>query len=119
PPHLHRRAGPPRGAHVLNRDHAILGHDLQAGFEQQLFGERVADLHGRALALGILAEFRRRHAGAVDAVASGLRAEIDDRHSDAGGRRVEDLVGLGEAPVWKASRGLRPTPGPAPWYGSM
>jgi hypothetical protein len=33
----------------------------------------------------------------VDAVAAGLGAEIDDRHADAGGRRVEDLVGLGEA----------------------
>jgi hypothetical protein len=96
-PHLHRRAGQSRRTHVLDRDHAILRHDLETGLEQELFRERVADLHGRALRFGILVEFRRRHAGAVDAVASGLGAEIDDRHADAGGRRIEDLVGLGEA----------------------
>ena len=95
--HLDRRAGEPGRAHVLDRDHAALGHDLETGFEQQLLGERIADLHGRALLLGILAELRRGHDGAVDAVAPGLRAEIDDRHADAGGRRVENLVFLGEA----------------------
>ena len=95
--HLDRRAGQARRAHVLDRDHAALGHDLEAGFEQQLFRERIADLHGRALLLGVLAELGRRHAGAVDAVAAGLGAEIDDRHADAGGRRVENLVRLGEA----------------------
>ena len=95
--HLDRRAGQPRRAHVLDGDDAALRHDLEAGFEQQLFGERIADLHGRALLLGVLAELGRGHAGAVDAVAAGLGAEIDDRHADAGRRRVEDLVLLGEA----------------------
>ena len=95
--HLDRRAGQPRRAHVLDRDHAVLGHDLQARFEQKLFGERIADLHGRALLLGVLAELGRGHAGAVDAVAAGLGAEIDDRHADARRRRVENLVGVGEA----------------------
>ena len=95
--HLHRRAGQPRRAHVLDRDHAVLGHDLEARFEQKLFRERIADLHGRALLLGVLAEFGRGHAGAVDAVAAGLGAEIDDRHADARRRRVENLVGVGEA----------------------
>jgi hypothetical protein len=51
----------------------------------RVFRERIADLHGRALLLGALAEFGRRHGGAVDAVAAGLGAEIDDRHADAGG----------------------------------
>ena len=95
--HLDRRAGEPGGAHVLDGDDAALGHDLQAGFEQELLGERIADLHGRALLLGALAELGRSHAGAVDAVAAGLGAEIDDRHADARGRRVENLVGVGEA----------------------
>ena len=54
------------------------------------------DLHGRPLLLGALAEFGRRHAGAMDAVAAGLGAEIDDRHADAGRRRVENLVGVGQ-----------------------
>ena len=53
---------------------------LQAGLEQQLLGERVADLHGRALLLGVLVELGRGHGRAVDAVAAGLGAEIDDRH---------------------------------------
>ena len=47
--HLDRRAGQAGRAHVLDRDHAILGHDLEAGFEQELLRERIADLHGRAL----------------------------------------------------------------------
>ena len=54
-------------------------HQLEAGFQQQLFGEGVADLHGRALLLDVVVEFGRRHGGAVDAVAAGLGAEIDDR----------------------------------------
>ena len=95
--HLDRRAGEPRRAHVLDRDHAILGHDLETGFEQELFRERIADLHGRALLVAVVVELGRRHGGAVDAVAPGLGAEIDDRHADAGGRRVEDLVRLRDA----------------------
>ena len=78
--HLDRRAGQPRRAHVLDRDHAIGCHDFEAGFQQQLFREGIADLHGRALLGGVVVEFGRRHRGAVNAVAAGLGAEIDDRH---------------------------------------
>ena len=95
--HLDRRTGQPRRAHVLDRDHAIGRHDFEAGFQQQLFGEGIADLHGRALLGRVVVEFGRRHRGAVDAVAPGLGAEIDDRHVHARGRRIEDLVGVGEA----------------------
>ncbi len=95
--HLDRRAGEACRPHVLDRDDAAFGHDFKAGFEQQLFCERVADLHRRALFLGILAELGRRHCGAMDAVAAGLGAEIDDRHADARGGRIENLVGLGKA----------------------
>ena len=45
----------------------------------------------------LVVEFGRRHGRAVDAVAAGLGADIDDGHADALGGRVEDLVGLGEA----------------------
>jgi phosphoribosylformylglycinamidine synthase len=41
---------------------------------------------------GIGAELGRGHGGAVDTVAAGLGAEIDDRHANARGRGVEDLV---------------------------
>ena len=95
--HLDRRTGQARRAHVLDRDHAIRFHDLETGFQQQFFREGIADLHGRALLGGIVVELGRRHRGAVNAVAPGLGAEIDDRHVHAGGRRVKDLVGLGEA----------------------
>ncbi len=95
--HLDRRTGQPRGAHVLDRDHAIGRHDLEAGFQQQLFGEGIADLHRRALLRGIVVEFGRGHRGAMNAVAAGLGAQIDDRHVHAGGGRIEDLVGIGEA----------------------
>jgi hypothetical protein len=67
-------------------------HQLQAGFQQALFGEGVADLHGGALFLDGVVEFGRGHGRAADAVAAGLGAEIDDRQADAGGGGVEDLV---------------------------
>ena len=95
--HLDRRAGQARRAHVLDRDHAIGLHDLEAGFQQQLFREGIADLHGRPLLGAVVVEFRRRHRGAVNAVAAGLGTEIDDRHVDAGGRGIKNLVGVGEA----------------------
>ena len=95
--HLGRRGSEPRRAHVLDGDHRARGHELEAGFEQQLLGERVADLDGRALLFGVRLERRRRHARAMDAVASGLRAEIDDRIADAGRGRREDRVPPGDA----------------------
>ena len=70
--HLDCRAGQTCRAHILDRDHAALLHDLETRLEQQLLCERIADLHGRPLFLGIVVEFRRRHRGAVDAVAPGL-----------------------------------------------
>ena len=48
--HLERRAGEPRRAHVLDADDRVGAHQLEARLEQALLGERVADLHGRALA---------------------------------------------------------------------
>ncbi len=77
--HLGRRGGEARRAHVLDRDDRVRRHQLEARFEQQLLGERIADLHGRALLLRILVELGRRHGRAMDAVAPGLRADIDDR----------------------------------------
>ena len=55
-------------------------HQLEAGLEQQLLGEGIADLDGRALLLAVLVELGRGHGGAVDAVAAGLGADID--HAD-------------------------------------
>ena len=49
--------GEPRRAHVLNGDDRAGLHGFQAGFEQQLFEERIAHLHVRALLLRFLGEF--------------------------------------------------------------
>ena len=68
------------------------GHDFKTGFEQKLFREGIADLHRGALFVAVRVEFRRGHGGAMNAVAPGLGAEIDDRPADAGGRGVENLV---------------------------
>ncbi len=95
--HLDGRAGEAGGAHVLDRDHGAGGHQLEAGFHQALFGEGVADLHGRTLGLDGVVELGGGHGGTADAVAASLGAEVDDRHPDAGGGRVEDRVGVGEA----------------------
>ena len=95
--HLDRRGGEARRAHVLDRDDRVGRHQLEAGLDQQFLGERVADLDGRALLLAVLVEVGAGHGRAVDAVAAGLRADIDDRIADAGRGRIEDLVGLRDA----------------------
>ena len=95
--HLDGGTGEARGAHVLDGDDGAGRHQLEAGFEQQLLREGVADLHGRALLVGGVVELGRGHGGAVDAVAAGLGAEIDDGQADALGLRIEDLVGFGDA----------------------
>src|SRR5262249_61774393 len=89
-------AGGPRRAHVLDGDDAVLRHDFETRLEQQFLRERIADLHGGALFFGSFAEFGRRHCGAVDAVAAGLGAEINDRHADARSGGVENLVAARE-----------------------
>ena len=87
----------PGGAHVLDRDHRAARHQFEAGLEQELLGEGVADLHRRPLLGGIFVEFGGGHRRAVDAVASGLGAEIDHGQADAGRLRVEDPVGPRDA----------------------
>ena len=55
--HFGAGTGEAGGAHILNRDDRAGGHGFEAGFQQQLFHEGIADLHIRALLLGFLAEF--------------------------------------------------------------
>ncbi len=95
--HLDGRRREARRAHVLDRDDGAGRHEFEAGFEQQLLGEGVADLHGRALAQRVVVEGRRRHGGPADAVAPRLRAEIHDGFPDARGLGIEDAVRAGEA----------------------
>ncbi len=49
--HLDRRAGEAGRAHVLDGDDGAGLHQFEAGLQQQLLGEGVADLHGGALLL--------------------------------------------------------------------
>ena len=50
--HLERGRGQAGRTHVLDGDDAVALHQLEAGLDQQLLGERVADLDGRPLGLG-------------------------------------------------------------------
>ena len=95
--HLDGRGGEARRAHVLDGDDRVRSHQFEARFDQQFLGERVADLDGWALLLAILGEIGAGHGRAVDSVAAGLGADIDDRIADARGGRVENLVGLRDA----------------------
>ena len=90
--HLASGAGQPGSAHILNADDGAGLHGFKAGFEQKFLEERVADLHVGALGLGAFAEFFAGHGRAVDAVASGFCADIDDGIALAGGacRRKSD-----------------------------
>ncbi len=81
---LGERACQPGAAEVLDAgDQPGVVH-LEARLDEQLLGERVADLHARPLGGAALVERRAgQHAHAADAVATGLGAEQDDHVADA------------------------------------
>jgi len=54
--HFHGGAGKAGGAHVLNGHHSASLHGFEAGFEEKLFHEGIADLHIRALLLRLFGE---------------------------------------------------------------
>ena len=95
--HLKAGGGKASRPHILDGNDRIGGHQLQAGLDQQLFGEGVADLNGRALLLRLVVEGGGRHRGAVDAVTPGLRTDIDDRVARALSLGREDPVGRRDA----------------------
>ena len=77
--HLARRTREAGGAHVLDADDRAGLHRFQARFEQQFLQERIAHLHVGPLLLGFLGELGRRHGCAVDPVAAGFCANVNDR----------------------------------------
>ncbi len=95
--HFHGGAGQARSAHVLDRDHGAGCHQLECGFHQALFGERVADLDSRAFLFDGVVKFGGGHGRATNTVAASFGPEVDHRHADTGGGRVEDFVGVREA----------------------
>ena len=71
PGHLGERRREPGGAEVLERDDEAALDQLEARLDELLAGERVADLHGRALVLVLVGELlAREDAGAADPVAA-------------------------------------------------
>ena len=72
---------------------------LEARLEQQLLGERIADLHARPLGVARRGEVLRRERRAVNAVASRARADGDDRIADALRRRRESARPRAGAPT--------------------
>ena len=90
--HFAGGAGEPGGAHILNGDDGAGGHGFEAGFEQKFFEKGIADLHVGALLLRFLGEFGGgQQRGAVNAVAAGLGADVDDRIAFAAGAGEEDV----------------------------
>ena len=90
--HLAGGTGQAGRAHVLNADDGAGLHGFKAGFQQQLLHEGIAHLHVGTLGLGALVELFAGHGRAVDAVAAGLCADVDDRVARAGGLAVKDFV---------------------------
>ena len=90
--HLAGRTRQPGRAHVLNADDRARLHGFQAGFEQQLFQKRIAHLHIGPLRFRSFAEFFRGHGRAVNAVAPGLRPDVDHGIAFARGLRIENLI---------------------------
>ena len=90
----------PGAAEVLQALEQAGRDQLERGLDQQLLGERVADLHDRPGVLGALFERRaREHAHAADPVAPGRRAvqhheRPDVRRERRGGHEV---LGAGDA----------------------
>ena len=90
--HLDGRTGQAGGAHVLDGDDRVGGHQFQACLDQELLGERIADLHGRPLFLRVGGKLGGRHGRAVDAVAPGLRSDVDHRIADSGRGAEKDAI---------------------------
>ena len=90
--HFAGGAGETGRAHVLNAHDGSGVHGFEAGFEQQLFHERIADLDVGTLFLGFLGEHGGGHGCAVNAVAAGFRSDINHRIADAGGAAEENFV---------------------------
>ena len=95
--HLAGRAGQACSAHVLYADDRAGLHGFKARFEQQLLQKRITHLDVGPLGLRAFAEFFAGHGGAMDAVAPGLGADVNDRIAFAGGTSIENLVAADES----------------------
>ncbi len=86
--HFAGGAGEAGGAHILNADDRAGGHGFEASFEQKFFEEGIAHLHVGTLLLRFFGEFGGgQQRSAVNAVAPGLGADVDDRIAFAASTR--------------------------------
>ena len=79
-------------AHILNADYRAGLHGFKASFEQQLLQERISDLNVRAFLFGSFFKLLAGHGGAMNAVPSGLGANVNDRISFSRRLGIKDLV---------------------------
>ena len=86
------RAGQTGCAHVLNAGDGIVREQFEARFQQQLFLERIADLHGRSIFARFLGQFPRSECRAGQTVAARFGADVKDRVADAAGGAAGDLL---------------------------
>ena len=79
---------------------------LQAGLDEHLLQEGVADLHGGAELLGVLQGLGGEAGRAVDAVAAGVRADEQQQVAGAGGDGADEVVGADEADAHGVDEGV-------------
>src|SRR5205807_10295886 len=84
-------------AEVLQPDEQAAARDLEAGFDNDLLGERVADLNTRPFRFRFCIEgTRRQNADAADAVAPRLRSHQQRDVSGSFCARALDMCGLAD-----------------------
>ena len=97
--HLGERRREPGRAAVLEREHEPALDELDRDLDQPLAGERIADLDGRPLVGGLVAELlAREHRRATDPVAAGRGAVEDEERPGRVGAGAHHGVG------WAAGR---------------
>ncbi|CAB4620520.1 unannotated protein [freshwater metagenome] len=80
---------------VLDSYDDVFGENLETAFDQDFFGEGVADLHAGALGRTVCIEcFRSQDRDAADAVATGFSSEQHDEVAGARCRRKQDVFVL-------------------------
>ena len=95
--HLAGGGGQPGRSHVLDAEDRLLTHRFEAGFEQQLLREGVADLDGRPFLHRCFIKLCRGHRRSVDPVPARLRPDVDDRVADSLRLSIEDLLPANQA----------------------
>ncbi len=71
---------------------ASVREQFQAGFEQQLLLERIADLHRRPVFARFFGQFARGEGRAGQTIATRLRADVENRIANAAGRAARELL---------------------------